>query len=200
MGLALKQWSMYLGNVLLNFIQKERKTSCENQLSNSIEHFHHQQLSNLAISVANGSSNFLPTESSDTNQSETKNQRAEQKAVEITADGGKETETECSKVKGPNSNAIEDTTTVVSQAYCPCCHYHSHLQQQQLASNTISVQQQQQQKALMVALHQQGTSSQNFQQSYYNYASDLSPIFVNQRQYVSIFFTLKILLITIYIT
>lgn len=46
MGLALKQWSVYLGNVLLNFIHKECKNHKQPQLSNRTFcqycHYNHQ--------------------------------------------------------------------------------------------------------------------------------------------------------------
>ena len=46
MGLALKQWSVYLGNVLLNFIHKECKNGnvCSANREQHINNFMNQQI------------------------------------------------------------------------------------------------------------------------------------------------------------
>ena len=55
MGLALKQWSVYLGNVLLNFIHKECKNGnvCSANREQNINNFMNQQIKQQQNNVNN---------------------------------------------------------------------------------------------------------------------------------------------------
>ena len=186
MGLALKQWSMYLGNVLLNFIHKECKNNNEQCSSTEL---HQQQLSHLAAAVGSRATNFLQAVAASNSNAGTNSLRsnnggkkvndAEQAASDAATGEGAET-------------VIGDTTTIVSQGYCPCCHYHSHLQQQQQQQQQQNVINQQQQQVMLAAAvvasqqqqQQQQSCSSNFNPGYYNYG--FPPFFANQRNYVSL--------------
>lgn len=210
MGLALKQWSMYLGNVLLNFIHKECKNN--NDLCGAaVEQVQQQQLSNLAVAVGSRATNsFLQAavaaaSSNGSSAGASCSQTASASGSSKSSRNKRSLNSVVPAVPVVNSasvdsaaNLIGDATTVISQGYCPCCHYHSHLQQQQqfqqqqqtstmnqqqqhvmLAAAAAAAQQQQQQQ------HAQQSCANNFQQGYYNYAANFSPFFSSQRHYVS---------------
>ena len=215
MGLALKQWSMYLGNVLLNFIHKECKNNGGGEngsSSNTIDQLQQQQLSNLAAAVGSrASSSFLQaavavaassnsgafSQSSIPSGSKTSlGKRSSSTSNAIFSDN--EQLQNGASVESA-TNLIGDATTVISQGYCPCCHYHSHLQQQQQQfqqqqqTPAAAMNQQQQQHVMLAAAA--AAAQQQAQQScapslhhgYYNYAANFSPFFSSQRHnYVSI--------------
>ena len=189
MGLALKQWSMYLGNVLLNLIHKECKNNNDQCSSSEIQQ---QQLTHLAAAVGSRATTGLLQAVAASNSSAsvvaTRNNSASKK---LTAEP--ESFSSSASASDSATGLIGDATTVVSQGYCPCCHYHSHLQQQQQQQqHTVMNQQQQQQVMLAAAVaasqHQQQQQQQqscasNYHPGYYNYS--FPQFFVNQRNYVS---------------
>ena len=215
MGLALKQWSMYLGNVLLNFIHKECKNNNDQcAASTSVEQVQQQQLSNLAVAVGSRATNsFLQAAvaaAASSNSGASCSQTSSASGSKSSRNKRSSSSSFHSAVPDPGqvvnsvdgaANLIGDATTVISQGYCPCCHYHSHLQQQQQfqqqqqqqQSTTATMNQQQQQvmlAAAAAAAQQQQQAQQscanNFQQvGYYNYAANFSPFFASQRHYVS---------------
>jgi hypothetical protein len=222
MGLALKQWSMYLGNVLLNFIHKECKNNNGNErdqcglstgVSSAVEQLHQQQLSNLAVAVGSrAGSNFFQAAVAAA-ASNSGGASCSQSQINVSPNSAKRSKKSSSTPLAADSaqvqnseietNLIGDATTVISQGYCPCCHYHSHLQQQQLQQQQQQQQQQtstinQQQHVMLAAAavaaqqqqqqqqqQQHSQQTQSFHQGYYNYAANFSPYFSSQRHYVS---------------
>ena len=209
---------MYLGNVLLNFIHKECKNNNGSErdqcglstgVSSAVEQLHQQQLSNLAVAVgsragsnffqaavaAAASNNICSQNPTNVTPSTSKRSKKSSSTLPLASDAA---QVQSSEVE---PNLIGDTTTVISQGYCPCCHYHSHLQQQQLQQQqqeqTSAMNQQQQQHVMLAAAavaaqqqqqqqqQQQTQQAQNFHQGYYNYAANFSPYFSSQRHYVS---------------
>jgi len=215
MGLALKQWSMYLGNVLLNFIHKECKNNGGGEngsSSNTIDQLQQQQLSNLAAAVgcragnsflqaavavaASSNSSAFSQHPSASGSKTSLSKRSPSTSNAIYSDSE---QLQNGAAVESATNLIGDATTVISQGYCPCCHYHSHLQQQQQQfqqqqqQTSAAAMNQQQQHVMLAAAaaaaqqQAQQSCAPSFHHGYYNYASNFSPFFSSQRHnYVSI--------------
>ena len=109
MGLALKQWSVYLGNVLLNFIHKECKNGnvCS-ATSNSRES---QQLNNFM-------NHQIKSQHAQNSNSVNGNQHRTNSSSSIVT----------STNSGTGSYGSISCHQHSHQQYCPSCHYHNQLQ------------------------------------------------------------------------
>lgn len=118
-GFALKQWSVYLQNMLLSFIHKE----CNNRSGSR----HH----NCSMSEPYNEHN-LRSPISDT---------ASANSVQV---GTQETEHGAdmiaSKMESPHPATIGPLSpNVAPSSFCPCCHYHNQMSQSQTANTLVSV-------------------------------------------------------------
>ena len=117
MGLALKQWSVYLGNVLLNFIHKECKNGSNSVQCSAreqhINNFMNQQISKHQHQIS----------SNNHNSSRTTNAGNGCAVVTSTNSGSGST-----TGNGSNQAYLSSCHQHSQQQYCPSCHYHNQLQ------------------------------------------------------------------------
>ncbi len=187
-NMALKQWSIYLGNMLLNYIQRECRSGqggCGGQCQPPQQQQQQQQPDDAA------SQQYQPC--------------AQQQCAGPDSNGLFASTS--SLPSSSSSSSAMDSTTVTPTRFCPCCHYHTHMaaqqQQQQQQDmmpqqpqppppNLIGQPQQQQtsvplQQTLMsppvigAVPHSPSSPQAAFHQGYYNYAANFSTYFAAQR-------------------
>ncbi len=175
MGLALKQWSVYLGNVLLNFIHKECKNGINGKHCSALmDHNQHSHQtcdnSSSSCSISGGSVNaadstttttFTNGASNDCCLSEetmSTSSRSGMSLNEQTFDSQQQQQQQQESAVASAGHSgqqlqlqqqLQQNTSLTAQAqgYCPCCHYHNQvLQQQQQQHQNQYMQQQQQQQ------------------------------------------------------
>lgn len=142
MGLALKQWSVYLGNVLLNFIHKECKNntqqqSCQAKCSSGSpcqRNEDHSSSSLSSVIAANGPSNQTNSNNChqnnshlhhhpDLEQNHANSGLTNQTSFQLNSLQNSDVNTTIASSEVSASVMTSDDNVQVGQGYCPCCRY-----------------------------------------------------------------------------